>query len=62
MTETTPLAATVSGWGCYRKKPVVVEAMQLVGTNAEFHAVYQWIEASMLSRLDRSTRVLSPMP
>ena len=24
-------------WGRYRKKPVVIEAMQLVGTNAEIH-------------------------
>ena len=52
MTETTPLADTVSGWGCYRKKPVVIEAMQLVGTNAEFHAVYQWIEANTLGSFD----------
>ena len=36
----------MSGWGRYRKKPVVIEAMQLVGTNAEFHSVYQWIEAT----------------
>lgn len=26
----------------YRKRPVVVEAMQLVGNNAQLHAVYQW--------------------
>ena len=29
---------TVSGWGYYRTKPVVIEARQLVGTNAEIHA------------------------
>lgn len=28
----------------YRKKPVVIEAMQLVGSNADIHAVYQWVE------------------
>ena len=55
MTETTPLAATVSGWGYYRKKPVVVEAMQLVGTNAETHAVYQWIEANTQGSFDPLT-------
>ena len=42
----------MSGWGCYRKKPVVIEAMQLVGTNAEIHAVYQWIEANTLGSFD----------
>ena len=30
----------MSRWGRYRKKPVVIEAMQLVGTNADTHAVY----------------------
>ena len=52
MTETTPLAATVSGWGYYRTKPVVIEARQLVGTNAETHAVYQWIEANTQGSFD----------
>lgn len=36
----------------YRKKPVVIEARQLVGTNAEFHAVYQWIEANTLGSFE----------
>ena len=52
MTETTPLADTVSGWGCYRKKPVVIEAWQFVGTNAEINAVYQWIEANTQGSFD----------
>lgn len=55
MTEATPLAAAVSGWGRYRKKPVVVEAWQLVGTNAETHAVYQWIEANTQGSFDPLT-------
>ena len=42
----------MSGWGRYRKKPVVIEAMQLVGTNAETHAVYQWIEANTQGSFD----------
>ena len=42
----------MSGWGRYRKKPVVIEAMQLVGTNAEFLAVYQWIEANTLGSFE----------
>ena len=28
----------------YRKKPVVVEAMQLAGSNADLHAAYLWVE------------------
>ena len=28
----------------YRKKPVVIEARQLIGTPAETHAVYRWVE------------------
>ena len=42
----------MSGWGRYRKKPVVIEAMQLVGTTAEFHAIYQWIEANTLGSFE----------
>ena len=42
----------MSGWGRYRKKPVVIEAMRLVGTNAEFLAVYQWIEANTLGSFE----------
>lgn len=30
----------------YRKRPVEVEARQLVGSNAEIHGVYQWIESN----------------
>lgn len=32
----------------YRKKPVTVEARQLVGTAPEWHDVYQWIETNTL--------------
>ena len=42
----------MSGWGRYRKKPVVIEAMRLVGTTAEFHSVYQWIEANTLGSFE----------
>ena len=42
----------MSGWGRYRKKPVVIEAMRLVGTTAEFLAVYQWIEANTLGSFE----------
>lgn len=34
----------MSNEGKYRKKPVVIEAMQLAGTAAEWHEVYLWIE------------------
>ena len=36
----------------FRKRPVIIEAMQLVGTNAETHAVYQWIEANTQGSFD----------
>ena len=36
----------------FRKKPIVIEAMQLVGTNAEMHAVYQWVEANTQGSFD----------
>ena len=36
----------------FRKRPVIIEAMQLVGTTAEFHAVYQWIEANTLGSFE----------
>lgn len=29
----------------YRKKPVVIEAAQFVGSSAEMHAIYQWVES-----------------
>ena len=31
----------------YRKKPVVIEAMELNGSNGEMHAVYLWVEESL---------------
>ena len=36
----------------YRKKPVVIEAMQLAGTTGEIHAVYQWVEANTLGSFE----------
>ena len=30
----------------FRKKPVIIEAMQLVGANADTHAVYLWVESN----------------
>lgn len=36
----------------YRKKPVEVEAMQLVGTNADMHAVYSWVERNTQGSFD----------
>lgn len=32
----------------FRKKPVVIEARQLVGSTADWMDVYQWIEANTL--------------
>jgi hypothetical protein len=28
----------------FTKKPVTIEAMQMVGSNGDIHAVYQWVE------------------
>lgn len=36
----------------YRKKPVEIEAMLLDGTNADMHAVYQWIERNTQGSFD----------
>lgn len=36
----------------YRKKPVVIEAMRFAGTNAETHAVYQWVKKNTLGSFE----------
>ena len=36
----------------YRKKPVVIEAMQLTGGTAQWHEVYQWIEHNTLGSFE----------
>lgn len=36
----------------YRKKPVVIEAMRLVGTPPQMHSVYQWIERNTLGSFE----------
>lgn len=36
----------------YRKRPVEVEAMHLVGSNADLHAVYQWVEQNTHGSFD----------
>ena len=38
--------------GLYRKKPAVIEARQLVGTAAQMHAVYLWIEENTLGSFE----------
>ena len=44
MTDTTP--------NRYRKKPVVIEAMRLIGSTADVHAVYQWVESNTLGSFE----------
>lgn len=39
----------------FRKRPVTIEAMRLIGTPAETHAVYQWIEANTLGSFQPPT-------
>ena len=36
----------------YRKRPVVIEVMRLVGDAASWHAVYQWIERNTLGSFE----------
>lgn len=36
----------------YRKKPVVIEARRLVGTEVEMFDIYQWIEANTLGSFE----------
>ena len=36
----------------YRKLPVIIEARQLIGTTAEIHAVYLWIEQNTLGSFE----------
>jgi hypothetical protein len=36
----------------YTKRPVTIEAMQLAGTTAETHAVYQWVESNTFGSFD----------
>lgn len=35
-----------------RRKPVVVDAMHAVGSDADFHAVYSWIESNTLGSFE----------
>ena len=44
----------------YRKKPVTIEARQLVGPAAEWHAVYQWVEANTLGSFDMNQFWVDP--
>jgi hypothetical protein len=36
----------------YRKKPVIIEARQLVGNESDMHTIYQWIEANTQGSFD----------
>lgn len=36
----------------FRKKPVVIEAMRLTSSTAQFHAVYQWVERNTLGSFE----------
>ena len=41
----------------YRKKPVVIEAMQFAGTPAKAHATYQWVESNTLGSFEPLSRI-----
>lgn len=45
----------------YRKKPVVVEARQLVDSNGDMHGVYQWIEKNTLGSFENTLGSFEPM-
>ena len=36
----------------FKKRPVVIEATQLEGTNADIHAIYKWIERNTLGSFE----------
>ncbi len=36
----------------FRKKPVIIEARQLVGSTAEWHDVYLWVEGNTLGSFE----------
>lgn len=36
----------------FTKKPVIIEARQLVGNNADLHSVYKWVEANTQGSFD----------
>lgn len=36
----------------YRKKPVVIEALQFIGSDVECVSIYQWIEAQSLGSFE----------
>ena len=46
----------------YRKKPVTVEARQLVGDTAAIHAVYLWIESNTLGSFEPTAVVEGRVP
>lgn len=44
----------------FRKKPVVIEAMQLASRAAEMHAVYRWVEENTLGSFDVNELWMAP--
>lgn len=46
----------------FRKQPVVVEAMQHAGSNAETHAVYTWVEENTLGSFESLSRIEGEKP
>ena len=42
----------------YKKRPVEVEARQLVGDDSAYHDIYKWIEANTMGSFDPETETL----
>lgn len=44
--------------GMFRKRPVVIEAMQLTGPAPQIHTVYQWIEQNTEGSFDPQAKTV----
>lgn len=42
----------------FRKKPMVIEARQLVGRNSDMDYIYKWIEENTLGSFDPDTKII----
>ena len=46
----------------YRKRPVVIEARQFIGTALEAYDIYQWVESNTLGSFEPMSRIEGQEP